>query len=99
MERASWSTRSWVSSVEGQTTSQKVLLPLDCSDEEIFAFAQCWTERLVAEDYVGAWEMLLHRDGEVWAPNAELLRARIVHYGSREPIPGEPTCMVTPIAT
>jgi hypothetical protein len=45
-----------------------VRLPLDCSDAEILAVAEEWTARLAAGDYAGAWEMLLHRPGEVWAP-------------------------------
>lgn len=76
-----------------------VRLPIDCSDEDILAVARRWTERLAAEDYAGAWEMLMHRPGEVWAPTSEILRARIVHYGSPVPIPGEPICVVTPITS
>ena len=72
-------------------------LPLDCPDAAILTAARRWTERLVAQDYVGAWEMLQHRPGEVWAPTPDRLRARLVNYGSPDPIPGEPTCVVTPI--
>ena len=74
-------------------------LHLDCSDEEILAFAEQWTARLANEDYVGAWAMLLHRPDEVWAPDPDILKARIVNYGSKQPIPGEPICVVTPIAS
>jgi hypothetical protein len=75
--------------------ARPVRLPLDCPDADILAVARRWTERLVAEDYVGAWDMLLHRPKEVWAPTPDVLRARIVNYGSPDPIPGEPVCVVT----
>lgn len=76
-----------------------VRLPLNCTDSDILAVAAEWTSRLVAEDYAGAWDMLLHRPGEVWAPTPDVLKARVVNYGSPDPIPGEPVCVVTPIAT
>jgi len=77
--------------------ARTVRLPLDCSDEDILAFARRWTQRLAAEDYSGAWGMLLHRPGDVWAPTPDVLRSRIANYGSPDPIPGEPVCVVTPI--
>jgi hypothetical protein len=77
-----------------------IRLPIDCSDEDILSVARCWTERLVAEDYAGAFDMLLHvpaYPGKSWVSSPEALRAWIINYGSDEPIPGEPVCCVTPI--
>jgi hypothetical protein len=76
-----------------------VRLPLDCPDPDILAVARRWTDRLAVEGYAGAWDMLLHRPGDSWAPDPEMLRARVVNYGSPDPIPGEPSCVVTPIET
>jgi hypothetical protein len=73
-------------------------LPLDSSDEEIFAFARQWTNRLAAEDYAGAFGMLRHvapYPGKSWVATPEAVRAWVVNYGSDEPIPGEPECRVT----
>ena len=75
-----------------------VRLPLNCSDVEILAVAEEWTNRLAAEDYAGAWDMLLHRPGEVWAPTPEKIRERIVNCGCETPVEGEPP-RVTPTAT
>lgn len=75
-----------------------VRLPLDCSDAEILAVAGEWTNRLVAEDFAGAWEMLLHRPGEVWAPTPDALKTRIRQCGCESPTPSE-ALRVTPTAT
>jgi hypothetical protein len=75
-----------------------VRLPLDCPDAAILAAAEEWTDRLAAEDFAGAWEMLLHRAGEVWAPTPAALKARIRQCGCEVPIPGE-SLRVTPTAT
>ena len=75
-----------------------VRLPLNCSDAEILAVAEEWTNRLAAEDYAGAWDMLLHRPGEVWAPTPDKIRDRIVNCGCEMPVEGEPP-RVTPTAT
>jgi hypothetical protein len=75
-----------------------VRLSLDCSDEDILAVAEKWTNRLVAEDYDGAWAMLLHRPAEVWAPTPDALAARIRNCGCEAPTPSE-ALRVTPTAT
>ena len=36
-----------------------VTVPLDCSDDDILDVARGWTGRLAAEDYDGAFDMLL----------------------------------------
>ncbi len=77
----------------------KARLPLDCSDEDILAVAWQWTDRLVAEDYAGAFGMLHHvvtYPGKSWVDSAAELRAWIVNCGTDEPIEGEPICRVTP---
>ncbi len=77
-----------------------VRLPSSCSDEDILAVARSWTELLVAEDYAGAFEMLLTvptHPGKSWVQSPASLRAWVVNYGSPDPIPGEPFCSVTPI--
>lgn len=80
-----------------------VRLPLNCSDAEILAVAEEWTNRLAAEDYAGAFDMLFRGTPEQpvrsWVASAEALRAWVVHYGSPEPIPDEPPRVVTPTAT
>ena len=72
--------------------------PIDCTDEDLYAFARRWTDRLVAEDYAGAFDMLHYvpaHPGKSWVNSPELLRAWIVNYGSDEPIPGSSECVVT----
>jgi hypothetical protein len=75
-----------------------VRLPLECRDADILAVAEEWTNRLAAEDYAGAWDMLLHRPREVWAPTPDVLRSRIRECGCEAPTPGQPL-RVTPVAT
>lgn len=75
-----------------------VRLPLDCPDADILAAAEEWTARLAAEDYAGAWDMLLHKVKEVWAPTPDALRTRIRDCGCEVATPGEPL-RVTPVAT
>jgi hypothetical protein len=77
-----------------------VRLPLDCKDQDILDVAREWTERLVAEDYLGAFNMLLYVPtfpGKSWVASQEALRAWIINCGTDEPIPGEPSYQVTPI--
>jgi hypothetical protein len=77
-----------------------VRLGLDCTDEDILGVAREWTGRLAAEDYAGAFDMLLYvpnNPGRSWVNSPEGLRAWVVNCGTDEPIPGEPTCRVTPI--
>ena len=79
-----------------------VRLPLDCPDANILAVAEEWTNCLAAGDYAGACEMLLHNPaypGRSWVADPNALRAWVVNYGSPEPVPGEPVCLVTPTAT
>lgn len=77
-----------------------VRLPLNCSDADILAVAEEWTNRLAAGDYAGAFELLsAGRSIRSWVASADALKAWIVNYGSDEPIPGEPLCVVTPTAT
>jgi nucleoside-diphosphate-sugar epimerase len=79
-----------------------VTLPLDCSDDDILDFARRWTDRLVAEDYSGAFDMLLHvktSPGKSWVDSPERIRSWIVNYyrGFDGTIEGEPDGRVTPI--
>jgi len=79
--------------------ARKVRLPLDCSDEDILAFARRWTDRLAEEDYTGAFGMLHHapaHPGQSWVGTPAELRAWVVNGGSDVPIPGESACRVTP---
>ncbi|MCU6497611.1 hypothetical protein LPN04_07395 [Rugamonas sp. A1-17] len=71
-------------------------------ESEVIEFAHKWTDKLVAQDYEVAHEMLRYvakHPGGSWVHSPNELRDWISNYGSDTPIDDEPTYAVTSIST
>ena len=75
-------------------------LSLDATDDDLRFFAEKWAERLSAEQYADAFDMLMHRPerpAKSWCSSADELRAWVEGYGTDDPDPDEVRHKVTPI--